>query len=160
MFFIILYLLSDISPWDYWNSFNDLKESVIVILNDHVIERHKYRTTEKAHKYRVQNTNSLDIKSRFLDGLDYYDMYCMIILAIIHPTKVSNLIKRKDTETWTMEITKRFNRDIGLTPQETLTHMLLVPINTGVSYVTGKRKFKPYIHTAYPFYKELSDPRK
>ena len=41
MFFIILYLLSDISPWDYWNSFNDLKESVIVILNDHVIDRHK-----------------------------------------------------------------------------------------------------------------------
>ena len=72
----------------------------------------------------------------------------MIILAIIHPTKVSNLIKRKKTETWTMEITKRFNRDIGLTLQETLTHTLLVPINTGVSYVTGKRKFKPYIHTA------------
>ena len=63
----------------------------------------------------------------------------------------------EDTETWTMEITKRFNRDIGLTPQETLTHTLLVPINTGVSYMTGKRKFKPYIHTAYPFYKELSD---
>ena len=160
MSLIILYLLSDISPWDYWNWFNDLKESVIVILNDHVIDHHKYRTTEEAHKYHVQNTNSLYIKSRFLDGLDYYDMYCMIILAIIHPTKVSNLIKRKDTETWTMEITKRFNRDIGLTPQETQTHTLLVPINTGVSYVTGKRKFKPYIHTAYPFYKELSDPRK
>ena len=61
MFLIILYLLSDISPWDYWNSFNDLKESVNVILNDHVIDRHKYRTTEEAHKYRVQNTNSLFI---------------------------------------------------------------------------------------------------
>ena len=58
MSLIILYLLSDISPWDYWNSFNDLKESVIVVLNDHVIDRHKYRTTEEAHKYRVQNTNS------------------------------------------------------------------------------------------------------
>ena len=86
MSLIILYLLSDISLWDYWNSFNDLKESVIVVLNDHVIDRHKYRTTEEAHKYRVQNTNSLYIKSRFLEGLDYYDMYCMIILAIIHPT--------------------------------------------------------------------------
>ena len=160
MSLIILYLLSDISPWDYWNLFNDLKESVIIILNDHIIDHHKYRTTEEAHKYRVQNTNSLYIKSRFLDGLNYYDMYCMIILAIIHPTKVSNLIKWKDTETWTMEITKRFNRDIGLTPQETQTHTLLVPINTGVLYVTGKRKFKPYIYTAYPFYKELSDPRK
>ena len=70
MSLIILYLLSDISPWDYWNSFNDLKESVIVVLNDHVIDHHKYRTTEEAHKYRVQNTNSLDIKSRFLDRLD------------------------------------------------------------------------------------------
>ena len=160
MSLIILYLLSDISPWDYSNLFNDLKESVIVILNDHVIDHHKYRMTEEAHKYRVQNNNSLYIKSHFLDGLDYYDMYCMIILAIIHPTKVSNLQKWKDTETWTMEITKRFNRDIGLTPQETQTHTLLVPINTGVLYVTGKRKFKPYIHTAYPFYKELSDPRK
>ena len=153
MSLIILYLLSDISPWDYWNSFNDLKESVIVVLNDHVIDRHKYRTTEEAHKYRVQNTNSLDIKSHFLDTLDYYDMYCMIILAIIHPTKVSNLIKRKDTETWTMEITKRFNRDIGLTLEETKTHTLLVPINTGQSYMTGKQKCKPSVITAYPFYK-------
>ena len=160
MSLIILYLLSDISPWDYWNSFNDLKESVIVVLNDHVIDCHKYRMTEEAHKYHVQNTNSLYIKSRFLDGLDYYDMFCMIILAIIHPTKVSNLIKRKDTETWTMEITKRFNREIGLTREETQTHTLLLPINTGVLYVTGKRKFKPDIHTAYPSYKELSDPRK
>ena len=40
MSLIILYLLSDISLWDYWNSFNDLKESVIVVLNDHVIDRH------------------------------------------------------------------------------------------------------------------------
>ena len=67
MSLIILYLLSDISPWDYWNSFNDLKESVIVILNDHVIDHHKYRMTEEAHKYCVQNTNSLYIKSHFLD---------------------------------------------------------------------------------------------
>ena len=73
MSLIILYLLSDISSWDYWKPFNDLKESVIVVLNDHVIDRHKYRMTEEAHKYRVQNNNSLDIKSRFLDGLDYYD---------------------------------------------------------------------------------------
>ena len=99
MTLIILYLLSDISPWDYWNSFNDLKESVNVILNDHIIDCHKYRTTEEAHKYRVQNTNSLFIKSHFLDRLDYYDMYCMIILAIIHPTKVSNLQRQEDTET-------------------------------------------------------------
>ena len=59
-----------------------------------------------------------------------------------------------------MEITKRFNRDIGLTLEETKTHTLLVPINTGQSYVTGKREFKPSVITAYPFDKELSDPRK
>ena len=94
--------------------------------------------TEEAHKYRVQNTNSLFIKGRFLDGLDYYDIYCMIILAIIHLTKVSILHEWTDTKTWTIEITKRFNRDIGLTLEETKTHTLLVPINTGQSYVTGK----------------------
>ena len=160
MSLVILYLLSDISLWDYWNSLTELQESVNFALADHIIDRHKYRTTEEAHKYRVQNTRSLFIKSRFLDRLDYYDIYCMIILAIIHLTKVSNLQERKDTGTWTMEITKRFNIDIGLTPEETKTHTLLVPINTGQSYVTGKREFKPSVITAYPFYKELSDPRK
>ena len=138
MSLIILYLHSDISPLDYWNSLTGLQESVNLALTDHIIDHHKYRTTEEAHKYHVQNTNSLAIKSRFLDRLDYHDMYYMIILAIIHPTKVSKLSKRTDTETWTMEITKRFNIDIGLTPEETKTHTLLVPINTGQSYVTGK----------------------
>ena len=134
--------------------------SVNIAPTDHIIDRHQYRTTDEAHKYHVQNTNSLLIKSCFLDGLDYYDIYCMIILAIIHPIKVSNLKKWTDTETWTMEITKRFNRDIGLTPEETKTHTLLVPIKTGQSYATGKRKCKPCMITAYPFDKELSDPHK
>ena len=138
MSLVILYLLSDISPWDYWNSLTELQESVNFALADHIIDHHKYRTTEEAHKYRVQNTKNLFIKSRFLDGLDYYDIYCMIILTIIHQTKVSNLQEWKDTGTWTMEITKRFNIDIGLIPEETKTHTLLVPINTGQSYVTGK----------------------
>lgn len=160
MSLIILYLHSDASPWSYWKNFTSLQRSVNVALTNHIIDRHRYRTTDEAHKYRVQNTNSLFIKSRFLDGLDYYDLYCMIILAIIHPTKVSDLEKRTDTETWTIDIIKRFNRDIGLTPEETKTHTLLVPINTGLSYVTGKQKYEPSVITAYPFYKELSDPRK
>ena len=67
MSLIILYLLSDISPWDYWNSLTELQESVNFALADHIIDHHKYRMTEEAHKYCVQNTNSLFIKSRFLD---------------------------------------------------------------------------------------------
>ena len=160
MSLIILYLHSDISLWKYWKKFTNLQRSVNVALTDHIIDRHQYKMTDEAHKYRVQNTNSLFIKSHFLDGLDYYDLYCMIILAIIHLTKVSNLQKWTDTETWTMDIIKRFNRDIGLTLEETKTHTLLVPINTGQSYMTGKQNYKPSVITAYPFYKELSDPCK
>ena len=96
MSLIILYLHSDISPWDYWDMFTDLQKSVNIALTDHIIDCHQYRMTDEAHKYRVQNTNSLFIKSRFLDGLNYYDFYCMIILAIIHLTKVSNLKKWTD----------------------------------------------------------------
>ena len=65
MSLVILYLLSDISLWDYWNSLTELQESVNFALADHIIDRHKYRTTEEAHKYRVQNTRSLFIKKPF-----------------------------------------------------------------------------------------------
>ena len=102
MSLVILYLLSDISPWYYLNSLTELQESVNFALADHIIDHHKYRTTEEVHKNGVQITRSLLIKSRFLDRLDYYDIYCIIILAIIHPTKVSNLQKWKDTGTWTI----------------------------------------------------------
>ena len=51
-------------------------------LIDHIIEHHIYKTDKEANKYCVQNTNSLQIKSCFLDGLTLCDMYCMITLKV------------------------------------------------------------------------------
>ena len=59
-----------------------LKGSVDFALIDHIIEHHIYKTDKEANKYFAQNTNSFQIKSRFLEGLTLYDMYCMITLKV------------------------------------------------------------------------------
>ena len=84
-----------------------LLKSLDFAMKDHILPRHMYKTDEEAEKYRMQN-NDKYIKSRFSYGLDDTDISNLIILAILHPTKVTPQYRLKDGVcTWSIAIEKR-----------------------------------------------------
>ena len=103
-----MYLLSGLeSPWNLFPTMTKLLESLDFAMKDHILPRHMYKTDEEAEKYRMQN-NDKYIKSRFSDGLDDTDIFHLIILAILHPTKVTPEYRVKHGVcTWAIAIDKR-----------------------------------------------------
>ena len=82
-------------------------KSLDFAMKDHILPRHMYKTDEEAEKYRMQN-NDKYIKSRFTDGLDDTDISDLIILTILHPTKVTHEYRvKKGVCTWAIVLDKR-----------------------------------------------------